>query len=118
MIKFGIFNLKFVCSLIFLYIEHSEIADNRHVCSFQAQTAASAITAISSSVVPKPPSAPATVVMEPLPLWQLASSAGYYVKLAGIMGASAVALGAYGAHCKISSLGLLPNYGIYMLSTL
>ncbi|KAL2712684.1 transmembrane protein 256-like [Vespula squamosa] len=32
------------------------------------------------------------------PLWKLASSAGPYVKLAGLSGAAAVVLGAYGAH--------------------
>ncbi|XP_046667866.1 transmembrane protein 256 homolog isoform X1 [Homalodisca vitripennis] len=52
---------------------------------------------LTALIVPKP-QPPTTVVMEPLPLWQLASSGGYYVKLAGILGASAVALGAYGAH--------------------
>ncbi|XP_050309515.1 transmembrane protein 256 homolog [Anthonomus grandis grandis] len=39
-----------------------------------------------------------TVITEKVPLWQLASEAGPFLRIAGLMGASAVALGAYGAH--------------------
>lgn len=56
------------------------------------------MTAIKTAVVPPPPALPKPIVMEPLPLWKLAGSAEYYVRIAGLMGASAVALGAYGAH--------------------
>ncbi|XP_034951041.1 transmembrane protein 256 homolog [Chelonus insularis] len=37
-------------------------------------------------------------MIPPEPLWKLAASAGPYLRLAGISGASAVILGAYGAH--------------------
>ncbi|CAH0557093.1 unnamed protein product [Brassicogethes aeneus] len=39
-----------------------------------------------------------TVISEKTPLWKLSAEAGPFLKVAGIMGASAVALGAYGAH--------------------
>lgn len=86
-----------------IYFTYNMVGDmliNTYMHLFQAQTAVSAVNYLGSAVIPKAPPAPTTIVMEPLPLWQLASSSGYYVKLAGIMGASAVALGAYGAHCR------------------
>ncbi|KAG5898746.1 hypothetical protein JTB14_020940 [Gonioctena quinquepunctata] len=46
-----------------------------------------------SSVIPS-----VTVITEKTPLWKLAAEGGPFIKIAGIMGASAVALGAYGAH--------------------
>ncbi|XP_018561317.1 transmembrane protein 256 homolog [Anoplophora glabripennis] len=47
----------------------------------------------------KPPAVPTvTVITEKTPLWKLASENGPFVRIAGIMGASAVILGAYGAH--------------------
>uniref|UniRef100_A0A1B6F9X0 DUF423 domain-containing protein n=1 Tax=Cuerna arida TaxID=1464854 RepID=A0A1B6F9X0_9HEMI len=63
----------------------------------KAHTVGNTLTSLTGLIVPKS-QPPPIVVMEPLPLWQLASSGGYYVRLAGILGASAVALGAYGAH--------------------
>uniref|UniRef100_A0A1B6LU26 DUF423 domain-containing protein n=1 Tax=Graphocephala atropunctata TaxID=36148 RepID=A0A1B6LU26_9HEMI len=62
-----------------------------------AQAVGGVAKSLSAFVVPKTPP-PTMVVMDPLPLWQLASSGGYYIRLAGLLGASAVALGAYGAH--------------------
>ncbi|XP_063902835.1 transmembrane protein 256 homolog isoform X2 [Zophobas morio] len=45
------------------------------------------------------PIPPQTVVItETKPLWKLAAETGPFVRVAGLMGASAVALGAYGAH--------------------
>lgn len=38
--------------------------------------------------------------MEETPLWKLAAERGPFVRIAGLSGASAVALGAYGAHKK------------------
>lgn len=71
-----------------------------HIILFQTETVGAVINTISSGVVPKQATPPTKVVMEPLPLWQLANAGGYYFRLAGVLGASAVALGAYGAHCK------------------
>lgn len=45
-----------------------------------------------------PPTPNVTVITEKLPLWKLANESGPFIRLAAIMGASAVALGAYGAH--------------------
>ncbi|KAJ8982509.1 hypothetical protein NQ317_018550 [Molorchus minor] len=39
-----------------------------------------------------------TVITEKTPLWKLASENGPFIRIAGLMGATAVALGAYGAH--------------------
>ncbi|XP_060517644.1 transmembrane protein 256 homolog [Cylas formicarius] len=39
-----------------------------------------------------------TVITEKSPLWKLAREGGPFVRIAALMGASAVALGAYGAH--------------------
>lgn len=39
-----------------------------------------------------------TVITEKTPLWKLACENGSYIRLASVLGASAVALGAYGAH--------------------
>lgn len=41
------------------------------------------------------------IMPPPIPLWKLASCAGPYVKLAGLSGAIAVILGAYGSHSKL-----------------
>lgn len=41
---------------------------------------------------------PAQVMVKVTPLWQLAQEAGPFVRLAGLSGASAVVLGAMGAH--------------------
>lgn len=38
------------------------------------------------------------MITEKTPLWKLASENGPFIRIAGIMGASAVILGAYGAH--------------------
>jgi hypothetical protein len=46
----------------------------------------------SSPVVPQPP--PVCTI----PIWKHLYSGSYFVRLAGVFGASAVALGAYGAH--------------------
>ncbi|KAJ8940026.1 hypothetical protein NQ314_010857 [Rhamnusium bicolor] len=45
-----------------------------------------------------PPVPSVTVITEKTPLWKLACEHGPYIRIAGIMGATAVALGAYGAH--------------------
>lgn len=39
-----------------------------------------------------------TIVHDKVPLWQLAREGGPFIRIAGLMGASAVILGAYGAH--------------------
>lgn len=39
-----------------------------------------------------------TVVTESIPLWQLAAEAGPFIRIAGLMGALATVIGAYGAH--------------------
>uniref|UniRef100_A0A0A9Z1P3 UPF0451 protein C17orf61 n=2 Tax=Lygus hesperus TaxID=30085 RepID=A0A0A9Z1P3_LYGHE len=49
-----------------------------------------------SSMTPKPQTQ--IIKMAPEPLWKLASSSGYFVRAAGVSGALAVILGAYGAH--------------------
>ncbi|XP_054271223.1 transmembrane protein 256 homolog isoform X2 [Macrosteles quadrilineatus] len=67
------------------------------VAKRKTQTVGGVVSQVATAVTPKAPP-PTKIVMEPLPLWQLASSGGYYVRLAGVLGASAVALGAYGAH--------------------
>lgn len=38
------------------------------------------------------------IVHDKIPLWALSREAGPFVRIAGLMGASAVVLGAYGAH--------------------
>ncbi|KAL4705002.1 hypothetical protein ACJJTC_009790 [Scirpophaga incertulas] len=48
----------------------------------------------SSKVVPPPPQP----IIVKMPLWELAQEAGPFVRLAGLSGASAVVLGAMGAH--------------------
>jgi hypothetical protein len=50
------------------------------------------------NTVPTIPPQTVTVITETKPLWKLASENGPFVRLAGLFGASAVALGAYGAH--------------------
>ncbi|XP_044750616.1 transmembrane protein 256 homolog [Coccinella septempunctata] len=47
-----------------------------------------------------PSSKQITVITEKTPLWKLARENGSFLRLASVMGASAVALGAYGAHRK------------------
>lgn len=44
------------------------------------------------------PTAPITIISDPVPLWKLSQQTGPFIKIAGICGAAAVALGAYGAH--------------------
>ncbi|XP_056632947.1 transmembrane protein 256 homolog isoform X1 [Diorhabda sublineata] len=39
-----------------------------------------------------------TIITEKTPLWKLAAENGPYIKIGGLMGASAIALSAYGAH--------------------
>lgn len=39
-----------------------------------------------------------TIINERVPLYKLAQEGGPFIRIAGLMGASAVALGAYGAH--------------------
>ncbi|KAJ8951843.1 hypothetical protein NQ318_019818 [Aromia moschata] len=58
------------------------------------------VTSLVKSTVPRgSPQIPSvTVITEKVPLWKLASENGPFIRLAGLMGASAVALGAYGAH--------------------
>lgn len=68
------------------------------VSKYLLNTFGGALTTIKTAVIPSPLPPPKPVIMEPLPLWKLAGSAEYYVRIAGLMGASAVALGAYGAH--------------------
>lgn len=38
------------------------------------------------------------IVHDKVPLWKLAQEGGPFVRIAGLLGASAVVLGAYGAH--------------------
>jgi uncharacterized membrane protein YgdD (TMEM256/DUF423 family) len=57
-----------------------------HFCHLQPNT------------IPTIPPQTVTVITETKPLWKLASENGPFVRLAGLFGASAVALGAYGAH--------------------
>ncbi|XP_066138187.1 transmembrane protein 256 homolog isoform X1 [Euwallacea fornicatus] len=45
-----------------------------------------------------PPVPNVTVITEKIPLWKLASEGGPFIRIAALLGASAVALGAYGAH--------------------
>lgn len=52
----------------------------------------------SKYVVPSSTPPPVTIVTEKTPLWKLAAEQGPFVRIAGLMGASAVILGAYGAH--------------------
>ncbi|KAF2894437.1 hypothetical protein ILUMI_11744 [Ignelater luminosus] len=52
---------------------------------------------IKNAPVSMPP-APVTIITERVPLWQLAAQQGPFIRLAGICGASAVILGAYGSH--------------------
>lgn len=40
------------------------------------------------------------IIKEPLPLHELVMANGPFIRVAGVLGASAVALGAYGAHKK------------------
>ena len=42
------------------------------------------------------------MIQESKPLWKLASATGPYIRLAALSGASAVMLGAYGSHSKLS----------------
>lgn len=45
-----------------------------------------------------PQSLPVQIIREEIPLWQLSAQTGPFVRLAGVVGASAVVLGAYGSH--------------------
>ncbi|XP_066256687.1 transmembrane protein 256 homolog isoform X2 [Euwallacea similis] len=45
-----------------------------------------------------PPIPNVTVITEKTPLWKLATEGGPFIRIAALLGASAVALGAYGAH--------------------
>ncbi|KAL1497660.1 hypothetical protein ABEB36_008583 [Hypothenemus hampei] len=45
-----------------------------------------------------PPVPNVTIITEKVPLWKLASETGPFVRIAAVMGASAMVLGAYGAH--------------------
>lgn len=45
-------------------------------------------------------SPPISIIMEKVPLWKLAAETGPFVRIAAIMGATGVILGAYGAHRK------------------
>lgn len=57
------------------------------------------VTSTSTQGKPSVPVVPqVTVITEKTPLWKLAAESGPFVRIAAIMGASAVALGAYGAH--------------------
>lgn len=48
-----------------------------------------------------PPSKVQIIMAPPVPLWKLAVATGPYVRFAGLSGAAAVILGAYGSHSKI-----------------
>lgn len=45
-----------------------------------------------------PPVSNVTVITDKIPLWKLANESGPFIRIAALLGASAVALGAYGAH--------------------
>ncbi|CAG9859256.1 unnamed protein product [Phyllotreta striolata] len=57
---------------------------------------AAALFSGSKSISSSTPSV--TIITEKTPLWKLAAEHGPFIKIAGVMGATAVALGAYGAH--------------------
>ncbi|KAK9709743.1 Protein of unknown function (DUF423) [Popillia japonica] len=63
------------------------------------QVTKSAIGAVTPSKEVAPPPT-IKVITERVPLYQQMAEHGPFIKLAGLMGASAVALGAYGAHRK------------------
>ena len=52
--------------------------------------------------LPPPPPVPKVPSICPLPIWKHAYSGSSFVRLAGLFGASAVALGAYGAHGEVN----------------
>lgn len=54
--------------------------------------------ALQSNKKSLPPVSNVTVITDKVPLWKLANESGPYVRIAALLGASAVALGAYGAH--------------------
>ncbi|CAG9823661.1 unnamed protein product [Phaedon cochleariae] len=60
-----------------------------------SKSAISMVTGKKSSIPPIPS---VTVITEKTPLWKLATEGGPFIRIAGVMGASAVILGAYGAH--------------------
>lgn len=54
--------------------------------------------ALQSNKKSLPPVSNVTVITDKIPLWKLANESGPFVRIAALLGASAVALGAYGAH--------------------
>ncbi|CAG9829531.1 unnamed protein product [Diabrotica balteata] len=61
-----------------------------------SKTTMSFLSGKNFSTASTPPSV--TIITEKTPLWKLAAEHGPFIKIAGVMGASAVALNAYGAH--------------------
>lgn len=54
--------------------------------------------ALQSNKKSLPPVSNVTVITDKIPLWKLANESGPFIRIAALLGASAVALGAYGAH--------------------
>ncbi|XP_022186901.1 transmembrane protein 256 isoform X1 [Nilaparvata lugens] len=57
---------------------------------------------VTSTIVPKPAPTTTVVMMDPLPLYKMAGSGMIFVRIAGVLGTTAVGLAAYGAHSKFS----------------
>ncbi|XP_075238335.1 transmembrane protein 256 homolog [Lycorma delicatula] len=81
-------------------LQNPVVTQSTDVAKFMVRQLNTAVTSAASVITPKSQSVPTIVVMEPLPLWKLAGASSNFVRLAGLSGASAVALGAYGAHAK------------------
>jgi hypothetical protein len=61
------------------------------------------------------PPLPAVPQLPPIctnPIWKHVYSGGHFVRLAGVFGASAVALGAYGAHGRFHAVEKLAVFNV------
>lgn len=61
-------------------------------------SAAKILSRSAEVIMPKQQPVQQIIKMDPEPLWKLAGRSGFFVRIAGISGAAAVVLGAYGAH--------------------
>lgn len=62
--------------------------------------------------VPSSPAVPQPPLTCTNPIWKHVYSGSYFVRLAGVCGATAVALGAYGAHGRFTTVKKLAMFSI------
>lgn len=62
--------------------------------------------------VPSSPAVPQPPLICTNPIWKHVYSGSYFVRLAGVCGATAVALGAYGAHGRLTAVKKLAIFSV------